>query len=196
MTFPERYLREMVLTLMCGLSFSGKSTLAARLAQDLPARLISLDHLNAERGLEGGQGIPLEEWARTNRIAHERAGALLRQGHHVVIDDTGSPRFLRDAWRTTADAAGAPFAVVWVQVTAELQRARVLANRETQERPDVTDAVLRDHVASFEPPSEEDALTIDARNTQDTGRVREIAQVLASLAGAETPCAQDRTVEG
>ncbi|WP_141393747.1 AAA family ATPase [Brachybacterium alimentarium] len=36
----------MTLTLMCGLSFSGKSTLAARLAEGLPASVISLDLIN------------------------------------------------------------------------------------------------------------------------------------------------------
>lgn len=87
----------MALVLRCGLSFSGKSTLAARLSDALVGELLSLDRINEERGLDGGQGIPLDEWATTNRIAHERAGALLAAGRHVVVDDTGSPRFVRDA---------------------------------------------------------------------------------------------------
>lgn len=170
----------MALTLMCGLSFSGKSTLAARLARELPAHLMSLDLINAERGLDGGQGIPSEEWARTNRIAHERARAFLEAGHHVVIDDTGSPRFVRDAWRTTAEAAGASFALIWVQITLDLQRGRVRANRESQGRADVTDAVLHEHAASFEPPTGEDAIVVDARSTDDPECVRAVARELGS----------------
>lgn len=176
----------MTLTLMCGLSFSGKSTLAARLAHDLPAHLISLDLINEERGLDGGQGISLEEWSTTNRIAHERVGALLGGGHHVVVDDTGSPRFIRDAWRATAKTAGAPFALVWVQITAELQRERVRANREAQVRHDVTDAVLREHAASFEPPTDEDALAVDARSAGDPERVTAIVQELSTLGARST----------
>ncbi|WP_181441856.1 AAA family ATPase [Curtobacterium sp. MCBD17_040] len=68
----------------------------------------------------------MEEWTTTNRIANERAGALLAADPHVVVDDTGSPRFIRDEWRATASAAGAPFVLVWVQVSPELQRQRVL----------------------------------------------------------------------
>ncbi|APX31451.1 hypothetical protein BH708_00455 [Brachybacterium sp. P6-10-X1] len=169
----------MALTLMCGLSFAGKSTLAKHLARELPAQLISLDLLNAERGLDGGQGIPPEEWATTNRLAHERARVLLAHGHHVVLDDTGSPRFIRDAWRATAEAADAPFALIWVQITLDLQRERVRANREARGRLDVTDAVLHDHAASFEPPIDEDAIVVDARSTDDPERVRVIARALS-----------------
>lgn len=81
-----------MLALMCGLSFAGKSTLARQLGEALPADVISLDDINAERGLDGGQGIPLEAWAETNRIAQVRATEALREGRNVVVDDAGSPR--------------------------------------------------------------------------------------------------------
>ncbi|WP_114854252.1 ATP-binding protein [Brachybacterium sp. YJGR34] len=171
----------MTLTLMCGLSFSGKSTLAARLAEALPARVVSLDLLNEERGLDGGQGIPLEEWATTNRMAHERGHELLEAGHHVVVDDTGSPRFIREGWRDVAERSGVPFALVWVQISAALQDERVRATRRSLDRHDVTDAVLREHRATFEPPTDEDALIVDARCTDDPEQVAAIAQRLRSL---------------
>lgn len=171
----------MVLTLMCGLSFSGKSTLAARIAHDLPSQLISLDHINAERGLAGGQGIAVEEWSTTNRIAHDRAEEHLRRGCHVVVDDTGSPRFIRDAWRATAEAAGASCVVIWVQISKELQRERVLANRVRPVRDDVTDEVLRDHGASFDDPADEGALVVDGRGTDDPEQVDMIVRKLRVL---------------
>lgn len=166
----------MVLT--CGLSFSGKSTLAAGLSNALAAELLSLDQINEERGLRGGQGIPLEEWAATNRIAHERARALLADGRHVVVDDTGSPRFIRDEWRATAAAAGTPFVLVWVQVNPELQSQRVLANRADPGRSDVTDAVLAEHGASFEDPVDEDPLIVDAAFTSDPVTITAAVQVV------------------
>ncbi|GAA1486972.1 AAA family ATPase [Brachybacterium fresconis] len=171
----------MTLTLMCGLSFSGKSTLAARLAEGLPASVISLDLINEERGLYGGQGIPWEEWAKTNQIAHERGQALLEAGHHVVVDDTGSPRFIRDGWRAVAERSNAPFALVWVQIGADLQSERIRVNRRSHDRHDVTDSVLQEHRASFEPPTDEDALVIDAESTADPEQVAALAHELSSL---------------
>lgn len=114
---------------MCGLSFSGKSTLAALLAEELNAELVSLDAINAERGLFGGQGIPVAEWARTNDLAMDRAAEKLRVGRDVVVDDTGSPRFIRDNWRKVAAEADAAFSLVWVQIDRARQRQRVVANR-------------------------------------------------------------------
>lgn len=59
-----------LLVVMCGRSFSGKSTLA--LADRLGAQRVSLDAINEERGLRGGADIPVSEWMRTNDEASPR----------------------------------------------------------------------------------------------------------------------------
>ena len=82
--------------LLTGRSFAGTTTLAAELVKALPADLLSFDAINEERGLHGGAGIPTEEWARTKETAQTRVRAALRSARTVVVDDTSSPRFLRD----------------------------------------------------------------------------------------------------
>ena len=165
-----------MLLVMCGLSFAGKSTLARQLRAALPADLISLDDINAERGLDGGQGIPLEAWAETNRIAHTRAADALRGGRNVVVDDTGSPRFIREQWREVAAAAHGTFAIVWVQIDPARQRSRVNVNRSANRRLDVTDQVLEAHTAHFEEPVDENPITIDADDTADARRVHDVVK--------------------
>lgn len=171
----------MALTLMCGLSFAGKSNFAGLLAEELGGHIISLDLINAERGLDSGQGIPLEEWATSDRIAHERVETLLRQSEHVAVDDTGSPRFIRDQWRATANAVGVPFAIVWIQIDPELQRERVAANRSHQQRHDVTDTVLAEHAAGFEFPTDENPFLVDALDTQNHDQAAETANSIRQL---------------
>jgi predicted kinase len=167
-----------MLILMCGLSFSGKSTLAGQLGKELGATVLSLDSINEERGLHGGQGIPVEEWAKTNRLAEERSSTQLRAGGNVIIDDTGSPRFIRDQWREVAASSQAVFVLVWIQIDPELQRERVLANRLGGGRHDVTDEVLFDHVAHFESPTDEGAIAINAREVSDP---RHVAMVVGAI---------------
>lgn len=126
---------------MCGCSFSGKSTVAGRLALDLDAEIVILDSINEERGMFGGQGIPVEEWIRTNDEAARRVSRVLRDGRRVVVDDTSSPRFLRDNWRAMAKEATVAFALVYVDTPDQVRRERLLVNREESHRSDVLDEV-------------------------------------------------------
>lgn len=175
------------LILLCGLSFSGKSTLAKILAQRLDAAVVSLDDINEERGLFGGQGISGEEWEATHRIADERVAGLLRAGRTVIVDDTGSPRFVRDRWRSIADQTRAAFAIVWVDVDVETQQERWKANRASHVRHDVTDEVMQEHRATFEPPLDENHIRIDARDVLDRTEVLRVTSEFTTMSRPESP---------
>ena len=45
------------MVLLCGRSFSGKSTVASSLAHSLPGSVVSLDEINEERGCTGVKGF-------------------------------------------------------------------------------------------------------------------------------------------
>ncbi len=139
------------IVLLCGRAFSGKSTLAAALAGALPAKIISFDAINAERGLYGGQGIPISEWGRTRDIAHDRVRDAIRRISSVVIDDS-SPRFLRDEWRALARSVSAQLVLVFVDTPISEIRERQRANRKAPTRQDVSDPVMAAHLNSFDPP--------------------------------------------
>ena len=144
------------LVLICGRSFSSKSTVAASLADSLPGQVVSLDQIDEERGLHGGEGITLSEWARTNGLAWDRVIARLRDDQTVIVDDTSSPRFLRDGWRALCSSVGAPLVLVYVDTSMDVIRQRVMDNRVTRQRGDVTDEVMAAHQESFEPPEEDE----------------------------------------
>lgn len=144
------------LVAMCGLAFSGKSTVARRLAAALEAPLVSLDAINEARGLDAGAGIPDSEWEATSRIAVARLVDALAAGRHAVLDDTLSHRFLRDRYRAVAAEAGAAFALVFVDTPLEeIQRRRRLNDVE-RGRPTIADAVFDHHAARFERPGAEE----------------------------------------
>jgi predicted kinase len=140
------------LVVLCGLSFSGKSTVARAIRTELEAVVVSLDEINARRGLHGGQGMLIAEWQHTHEIASAEVTAALRPGTTVVVDDTSSPRFLRDGWRALAAGAGAAFTLVFVATDRVEARARRDRNRDQRSRPDVSDPVFDDHADNFEPP--------------------------------------------
>jgi predicted kinase len=164
--------------LLCGRSFSGKSTVGRGLGAALGGTVVSLDAINQERGLDGGQGIPIAEWARTNEIARERVAAELSEGRTVIIDDTSSPRFLRDGWRRLSACLGAALVLVFIDASLDTIAQRLAANRFSTERGDVIDSVMTEHLNAFEPPAgDESALRFAAENLS-------IAKVVAAVAAA------------
>jgi predicted kinase len=138
---------------MCGLAFSGKSTAARLVAHELGAELISLDAINHERGLRGGDGIPDPEWERTSLIAMERLRACLGRGRSAVVDDTFSHRFLRDRCRGAAEDRGCGFVILFVDTSLEVIAARRRANDRNPTRHRVRDEVFAEHCARFEFPA-------------------------------------------
>lgn len=139
--------------LLCGLAFSGKTTLARAIARRLSFAYVGLDEINAERGLPpGGEGLPAEEWERSHAFAETRLTAAFASGHGAVLDDTGCFRWLRDRYRQLATRSGLDTTVVFVDAPLELIRSRIAENTRAPRRDPITDEVFARHVAEFEPP--------------------------------------------
>ena len=144
--------------LLCGLPFAGKTTVACELRERLDATVISLDAINAERGLQGGEGIPVEEWQRSHRIALARLAEALQAGNRlVVIDDTNCLRFLRDDYREVARRLGAAAHVLLLPADEEEVTRRLRQNRDSATRNDVRDEVYAATVDRFEWPGDDES---------------------------------------
>jgi predicted kinase len=143
---------------MCGVAFSGKTTLSRRIAARCGHHRICLDDLNAERGLGhvGPEDIPVEEWERSSHEAARQIEALLSHGESVVLDDTNGYRFLRERYRSVAHGEGAHCLIVYLPFTLEQGLARIAANRSEHTRMDFPEHLYRFHVSQFEAPSHDE----------------------------------------
>lgn len=141
------------LHLMCGLPGAGKTTLAKRLEQELPALRLSPDEwmtsllacaLDDEEARERVEGT---QW----RLA-ARALAL---GAHVVLENGFWTRRDRDAYRACARDLGVRVVLHYLEAPrAELQRR--LALRYADARPGefrITEDMLDLYASWFEPPT-------------------------------------------
>jgi len=144
--------------LLCGLAFSGKTTLARAIAERLSLTYVSLDDINAGRGLRpGGEGLPVEEWERSHAIAESRLAASFNSGRGAVLDDTGCFRWLRDRYRERALRHGVPTTVIFVEVPLDVICARIAANAREGARTGITDAVFARHIAEFDTPQPDES---------------------------------------
>ena len=145
------------LWLLCGLAFSGKSTLARAIAVARGARVISLDAINEERGVGfGGEGLPPEVWGETFELALERLDTALKRGEEVVIDDTSCFRFLRDGYRGVARRHGCRVILVVLDVPAREIRRRRRENAASGVRRPIRDEVFDRLADTFEWPGAEE----------------------------------------
>jgi predicted kinase len=118
-----------------GLSGSGKSSLALRLAPELGvapgARVLRSDVLRKRHfGLMPEERLPPEAYrpevtALVYRELCERAAMALKAGYAAVIDAVALREDERRDFAAVAQAAGVPFTGLWLDAPAETMRARV-----------------------------------------------------------------------
>jgi predicted kinase len=138
---------------MCGVGFSGKSTLAKKIAARTNATLVSQDSMFFEK--EHGLNLDLdndEQWEMILNLCKERIETELTKGNSVVFDDTSLRVEHRNNLREIAKAAGADAKVIFLNTSIEIQKQRQERNKITGERHDVKQEYLDQAIAELEIP--------------------------------------------
>jgi predicted kinase len=99
-----------VLIQICGLPGTGKSTLAARLAERRPVVLLRIDAIEAAMWRNGLR--PDQTGVAAYSVAHSVALPHLERGQTVVADAVSAVGPARQGWRGTAQHVGVPLRVI------------------------------------------------------------------------------------
>ncbi len=156
-----------LLVLMCGLSGSGKSTVAERLAPQLPAlhlrsdvarkTLAGLDTLaRTDSPVSGGLYAPGHS---DDVFAHleQVAGELLQQGVNVIVDATFIDRARREPFVNLAARLGATVGIVVCDAPVGVLRERIAARaRHGADASEATAEVLDAQLEKFSPPGDDE----------------------------------------
>ncbi|MEH2273387.1 MAG: ATP-binding protein [Nostoc sp.] len=141
------------LYLLCGLAFSGKSTLAKAIVDYLNCAYVSLDDINKERGLGfGGDGIPVEEWENTHQIAISILDNLMQLEQDIILDDTNCFRWLRDRFREVAKRHNYKSKVIYLDISLEEIYIRMQMNEQIKKRQGIKKEIFAQLIQSFQPP--------------------------------------------
>jgi predicted kinase len=138
--------------LLCGMPFSGKTTLGKSVAQHLDAFYLSLDEINEARGLFGGEGIPVEEWEKTHYLAMEQLENFMPSEQDIVLDDTNCFRWLRDRFRNFGARYGYQTTIFFLNIPLAEIEQRIAANEQNQTRNKVKQEIIEKMQQTFESP--------------------------------------------
>ena len=152
---------------VCGLPGTGKSTLAARLADRRPVVLLRIDAIEAamwRNGLTSDQtGIAAYS------VAHLVALPHLERGQTVVADAVSAVGAAREGWRGTAEYAGVPLRVIETVCPDPIEHHRRVTTR-TSDLPDFplpTWEQVQTMASQYETRHDE-RLVLDTRRDLDT----------------------------
>ncbi|MQS36818.1 ATP-binding protein [Streptomyces katsurahamanus] len=148
------------LILLCGLPGSGKTTLAKRLAKELPAVRLCPDEWLTDLGVDLFDERTRD---RLERRFWEHAQDLLRLGQTVILEFGFWARAERDEKRLGAHALGVSAELHCLTAPVDELCRRLEARTRTDEpgTAPVTRAMIEEYARHFEPPGDDELALFD-----------------------------------
>lgn len=142
------------LYILCGIPFSGKSTLAKTLVERCGFVRIDLDEIKFE--LYGSnitdKQLQQSDWDKIYQEMYERIENELIDGQTVVHDTGNFTKYERKLVIDIANKLNVEFTTIFINTPKEVARERLLQNRKMLQRFDVSDQAFEEAVAEMEGP--------------------------------------------
>lgn len=166
--------------LVMGVSGSGKSSVAARLAEQIGATFVEADDYHSEQNISAmSRGIPLTDEMRRPWLDALGDSLAEKRGYGPVVLACSALKF---SYRETLRRRGGPFEIIYLTAPRLVISERLAKRRGHYMRPELLDSQLAD----LEPPgADESPVILDiqspvdkiARNAVDEIRRRHLQRV-------------------
>jgi len=143
------------LIIICGQSFAGKTTLAGLVARRFEYSEVDVDETKSDLfGEDVDDGtLTSANWKRIYRETDARIEHYLESGQSVVDASRNFTLSERERAHRIAAKHNAKTVTIHVDTPVQVTRERLLANRKTNERRDVSDENFEAIFAVWEPPT-------------------------------------------
>jgi predicted kinase len=147
-----------VFYIMCGLPYSGKSTLTKELVERFGFSVGSMDAVLDERNFEV-EKMTQDDWNYVYSEGYERLKRLLKEGKTVILDSGALKLSERNTARAIAADFEVPTKLIYINTSKEEIQKRWLKNQETKKRGHLEEVSLNKAMDMFnEPTTDEDPI--------------------------------------
>ncbi len=150
------------LYILCGIPFSGKSTLAKAISDKLGCERVDLDKIKFDlygKDIKDGD-LQQKDWDAIYQKMYLVIEGFLKQGKSVVHDTGNFTKHERELVRLIANKLGVRTKTIFVDTPKSTAYERLLKNRKTGARFDVTDKDFESTVTEMELPTKDENFTI------------------------------------
>jgi len=155
-------MKKQILVSMFGPPFSGKTTLAQKVADRLDAKLLAYDWTWAR--IKPPEQVPeidnVEEWNEVLDVVYQDIKDELAKGKSVVFDHINHTLEDRNNLRRVAREAGARSAIIYLDVPLEVTQKRRAENLITKQRHDVSSVNLEKVYKVWENPADNEKVIV------------------------------------
>jgi predicted kinase len=154
------------LYILCGIPFSGKTTLAKRMVDKFGFTRIDLDEVKFDLFSSSITDSEIDQsgWDKVYQEMYRRIRESLNKGETVIHDTGNFTKYERGLVKKIADDLGIESITIFVDISEEEAYKRLLENRTTGERFDVDDADFVSTVSEMEKPRDDEKHIIYHRN--------------------------------
>lgn len=151
----------MKLYILCGLPFSGKTTLAKKIAEYTKSELVAFDKLWQQFKKDSLTSINGDEgWRLTRNFAKKRVSRILRNNRSVVYDDINVRFEHREELRNIAKEYGATSIVLYLKTPVDVRTERMKNNLVEKKRHDVESKNIKKALTQFEEPKSDENVIV------------------------------------
>lgn len=146
------------LIIICGLSFSGKSTLGNAIAKQFGHKVVDVDETKTQLFGLGvlDKDLSHEQWVKIYDETDKQMEKYVMSGESVIDASRNFRKAEREKVGEIAKKSGAELVTVYIDTPEEIVHERMLENRTSQVRKDITDKDFEEILQVMEVPAEDE----------------------------------------
>lgn len=145
-------MKNTTLCILCGLPYSGKTTLTKELVKRFGFKVVSMDDVMDEKGLDPVT-MTQEDWNKVYSEGYERLKEYLAEGQSVILDLGNLKKSERNTAKAIAESKRADYKLIYINTPVEEIKSRRLGNVETKERGHLEDETMDSALKMWEEPT-------------------------------------------